>query len=503
MKKWLALLLAVLMLCAMTGCGDTSKPDDKDTTTTTTTKQEVAPIELVEGKIPADCYWTEDVASPARNVAVMMKANVNLADVQWLALNPDPPTLDQVLEHRSLKKDEIWTVNTYINDTVPNRGVACTDESGKTYYYAIVWSGRDGSMRLQELHIAGLSEERLTEIETFLNKTENNGFVCGNHYTCPQEASVFSILYDGAGIGVGSWEWTDEEVQDYIVAAEWEELYVSVLRFTCADVEALLQKKLGISLADLTKDVDMLYIEKYDAYYHAHSDMQYQAVEVIDGWLEGGENGLYVVNYIFGSDDNGNGKRGRVTLHFTNDGYQFVSNVEISAATNTIYLSSEQLDKINTFLNAPDNLGFVQRTFDRPEEVDWSEVLTGDVTFGVYETEWSDAERQALADYLEDTPGTANRYPRAKVEELFQKRLGLSPTELDTPISAHYSEEYDAYYLSFLGIEWVPVYVKSGKIENGIYIVDYSFDDHDATRRVTMRSTNDGFQFISNVSIED
>ena len=89
------------------------------------------------------------------------------------------------------------------------------------------------------------------------------------------------------------------------------------------------------------------------------------------------------------------------------------------------------------------------------------------------------------------------------LEELFQKRLGLSPTELDTPISAHYSEEYDAYYLSFLGIEWVPIYVKSGKIENGIYIVDYSFDDHDATRRVTMRSTNDGFQFISNVAIEE
>ena len=324
MKKWLALLLAVLMLRVMTGCGDNAKPDDKDTATTTTTKQEIAPIELVEGKIPSDCYWTEDASSHARNMAVMMKANVNLTDVQWLALNPDPPTLDQVLDHRALKKGEIWTVNTYINDAVPNRGIACTDENGKTYYYAITYSMKgDGS-----------------------------------------PSTSLTALNIGA-------------------------------------------------------------------------------------------------------------------------------------------LSSEQLEKINTFLNDPDNLGFVQRTFDRPEEVQWSEVLTGDVTFGVYETEWSEEEKQALSDYLEDTPGTANRYPRAKVEELFQKRLGLSPTELDTPISAHYSEEYDAYYLSFLGIEWVPIYVKSGQIENGIYIVDYSFDDHDATRRVTMRATDDGYQFISNVSIED
>ena len=64
-------------------------------------------------------------------------------------------------------------------------------------------------------------------------------------------------------------------------------------------------------------------------------------------------------------------------------------------------------------------------------------------------------------------------------------------------------EEYDAYYCFFLGVEWVPTNVKSGKIENGIYIVDCSFGYYDEARRVTMRATDDGFQFISNVSIED
>ena len=503
MKKWVALLLAVLMLCTLVGCGDKAKPDDKDTpTTTTTTKQEIVPIELVEGEIPSDCYWTEDVSAPARNMAVMIKANVNLTDVQWLALNPDPPTMNQVLDHRALKKGEIWTVNTYINDAVPNRGIACVDESGKTYYYAIAWSGKDGSISLSELNIEALSEERLTEVETMLNAEENNGFVSMNEYSCPEEVSLFDALYGGAGIGVGSWEWTEEEVQDYIVAAEWEELYTSVLRFAKADVEALLQKRLGISLADLTKDIDMVYIEKYDAYYHAHSDTQYQPVEVLSGWLEGGEGGLFVVDYKIGWSDDA----GRVTLKQTKDGYQFVSNVEISEAINTIHLSKEQLEKINTFLNDPDNLGFVQRSFDRPEEVKWSEVLTADVTFGVDEREWSDAERQALSDALEyDMSGSPIRYPRAKVEELFQKRLGIPLSALETPISAVYLAEYDAYYRSFLGIEWVPVYVKSGKIENGIYIVDYEIGsgEYVGHYRVTMRATADGFQFISNVSIEN
>ena len=64
-------------------------------------------------------------------------------------------------------------------------------------------------------------------------------------------------------------------------------------------------------------------------------------------------------------------------------------------------------------------------------------------------------------------------------------------------------EEYDAYYCFFLGIEWVPVSVTGGRIENGIYIVDYDFGYYSSPRQVTMRATDDGFQFISNVSIKD
>ena len=169
-------------------------------------------------------------------------------------------------------------------------------------------------------------------------------------------------------------------------------------------------------------------------------------------------------------------------------------------------LSEAKLDEINTFLNEPDNLGFVQRSFDRPEEVKWGEVLTADVTFGVDEREWSDAERQALSDALEyDMSGSPIRYPRTKVEELFQKRLGIPLSALEKPISAVYLAEYDAYYRSFLGIEWQSIRVTGGKIENGIYIVDYEIGsgEYVGHYRVTMRATDDGFQFISNVAIED
>ncbi|MBR2320437.1 MAG: hypothetical protein IKA50_06625 [Clostridia bacterium] len=336
MKKWLALLLAVLMLCALAGCGDDTETKQKDngttttTTTTTTTahtEQPMAPLTLVEDASPEVCYWYNDTAAVDTNETLVLRANTDLTKVQFVSLFPDAFVVDEVLYTLPVFEEFTFLcINTYISDTIPTRGVSCTDKEGKTYYYAFTYSGKDGSISLTELNITPLSEERLAEIETYLNAIENNGFVNDNIYSCPEEVSLFGALYDGAGIGVGSWEWTDEEVQDYIVAAEWEELYTSVLRFAKADVEALLQKRLGISIADLTKDVDMLYIEKYDAYYHAHSDTQYQPVEVLSGWLEGGEGGLYIIDYKIGWGDG----KGRVVLKLTKDGYRFVSNIAIA-----------------------------------------------------------------------------------------------------------------------------------------------------------------------------
>ena len=329
-KRLFAITLAVLMLCALMGCNDT-KPDDKDTPTTTTTQtqQETAPLTLVEGEVDPEllCYHFMDKDALEQNEELILKANVDLTNVQILELNATSPTIGKVLFTQPIHHaGQYWCIHTYVNDAVPTRGVACTDESGKTYYYAITYSMKgDGSpsLSLTELNVEALSAKKLVEIEAFLSDEENNGFVAFNEYDAPEEVSLPDALYD---IGVRHGDWTEDEIEAYLNATgqtDREEAFLRVIfRHDRAETEALLQKKLGISITLTVDNMKMRYIEELDAFFASHTDSGYRPVHPLHGWLE---DGLYVVDYEIGYS----GDTGRVTLRPTEDGYQFISNVAI------------------------------------------------------------------------------------------------------------------------------------------------------------------------------
>lgn len=504
MKKWFALCLAVLMLCALVGCGEKAKTDDKgkDTPTTTTNQQEVAPISLLEGEIPSDCYRYEDASIADHNVAVTVQANVNLVEFSWLALNPDPPTVERVLYTRTLNKDEIWTVNTYINDAVPNRGIACTDKDGKTYYYAVTYSmkGDDSpSLSLTALDISPLSAAQLDEIEAYLNAEENNGFVSFNHYTRPEEASLDDILYDRTA-GQHHSEWSEAERQAWLDANDFTEDYFvrPVYRFYRTDLEVLIQQKLGISLSVLENT--MLYLEEYDAYYdYSHSDSQRQQVEVESGYAEGD---LYTVTYKIRSSDSFDYEWCRVVLKPTEDGYQFVSNVEIAEETDAVDLSDTQLEEIETYLNAEENNGFVSMN----EYFDSKDVSLFDALYniGVPYWEWTDAETDA---YLKATGQTDKeaaflsvvfRHDRAKTEALIQEKLGISITLSEDNMKMRYIEELDAFFDSHTDTSYQTVEVVDGYASGGMYYIDYELAWGDIGR-VVLLPVEDGYRFIANI----
>lgn len=301
----------------------TQQPTIGETTPTAPIISSDEPLVLLPNEGGVDGWYYADTKATSHNASLLFMTTTALTNLRFIALNPDLPTVGETLSTVSyLAAGESWVVDTYINDTIPNRGVACTDENGKTYYYAITYSMRGDAaypIRLTRLDITDLSTAQMQQAQALLNLRENIGFLSMNEYTCPEEASLTDILYDGAGIGVGSWEWTEEEQNDFLAAAGWEEWYISATRYARADVEALIDEKLGIPLAALEND--LLYIEKYDAYYHAHSDTQMTTITVLDGVME---NNYYILDYTGCF----NGK-GRVVLQFVENGYRFVSNVEI------------------------------------------------------------------------------------------------------------------------------------------------------------------------------
>lgn len=281
------------------------------------------PLVLLPNEGGADGWYYADTKATSHNASLLFMTTTALTNLRFIALNPDLPTVGETLSTVSyLAAGESWVVDTYINDTVPNRGVACTDENGKTYYYAITYSMRGDAaypIRLTRLDITDLSTAQMQQAQALLNLRENIGFLSMNEYTYPEEASLTDILYDGAGIGVNASEWTEEEQNDFLVAAGWEEWYVPATRYARADVEALIDEKLGIPLSALENN--LLYIEKYDAYYHAHSDTQMTTITVLDGVME---NNYYILDYTGCFNE-----KGRVVLQFVENGYRFVSNVEI------------------------------------------------------------------------------------------------------------------------------------------------------------------------------
>lgn len=170
-----------------------------------------------------------------------------------------------------------------------------------------------------------LTESQLREIEAFLNERANNGLVGSqNLYTVPQQVDVHLALYDGGGIGTsGTTNWSEQEKRDVLAATGWGEYYAPPLKLKRADVDAFLQEKIGISLADVPKDrfYGFWYVEAYDAYYTMHGDTNYLAVTVFDGQVDGER---YIVHYTvpyFGDYT--------VTLAKTANGYRFLSNTSI------------------------------------------------------------------------------------------------------------------------------------------------------------------------------
>lgn len=162
---------------------------------------------------------------------------------------------------------------------------------------------------------AELTAEEQEYFTEFANMKENNGFLL-SQYEEVSKADLNEILYNGAGIE--SDPLSEEERKAYEAKAYPVES--DITRLTTEQIDAFLQRKAGISMADMEGSLDWVYLDMWDSYVFQHGDTNFctfvctggtRTGKVFELHLKAAEE--YVSDCI-------------VTLEKNGDDYQFVSN---------------------------------------------------------------------------------------------------------------------------------------------------------------------------------
>lgn len=166
-----------------------------------------------------------------------------------------------------------------------------------------------------------VTQQEISNIENYLNKLENNGFVRtsfdeGN----ANGINVGEVLQDLSQF-IGS-DYTQEELKEVGI----ENTYVATHKFTTENINSFLTKKLGFGLEKIEEyQLNYRYSEKYDAYYTQHGDTSCRAVRVTKCTKDGN---IYFVHAELADEVVTSGRKTvmDIKLEKNGDEYKFLSN---------------------------------------------------------------------------------------------------------------------------------------------------------------------------------
>lgn len=161
-----------------------------------------------------------------------------------------------------------------------------------------------------------LTAEELQWFADFVNDGENYGFLL-SQYERPEEVNLEEVLYNGAGMENAPF--TEEERQAY----ESEGCFVDtdITNLSGTQIDAFLQKKMGISFAETKNGLDWFYFEGNDCYLFQHGDTNQTSFLCVSGRQEGDVIILQCkATEAYRSDC-------ILTLKKAGDTYRFVSNI--------------------------------------------------------------------------------------------------------------------------------------------------------------------------------
>lgn len=174
-------------------------------------------------------------------------------------------------------------------------------------------------------------------------------------------------------------------------------------------------------------------------------------------------------------------------------------------------ITDAEKQEIQAYLNDVANNGFVSycHYYTSPKEIDLSTVFYDGAGVGAMVSDtWGEQEHQAVLNAvgINEFYIPVYKVTRVAVEAVVQEKLGISIDDVESDITDgfYYVEAYDAYYQAHSDSNLNPVTITGGKNDGaGLYIIEYDYNfDTNKKMIVTLRKTDTGYQFVSNVKAE-
>ena len=133
-----------------------------------------------------------------------------------------------------------------------------------------------------------LSEKEITVFNTeFFNGdiTNMNNMLLSSEYSQPDEINLFELFYNGVGGAFGE---VSEDELSMLTELCSDAPYLDIIKITTNEMDASLQEKMGISLAETKKTGldSFYYLEQYDSYYLIMGDSNFDWCMVTSGTWE-------------------------------------------------------------------------------------------------------------------------------------------------------------------------------------------------------------------------
>lgn len=169
-------------------------------------------------------------------------------------------------------------------------------------------------------------------------------------------------------------------------------------------------------------------------------------------------------------------------------------------------ISEDELAIIDEKLNSREYSGFLDKGFDRLEDIDWKAVFYDGA--GISTTEISEREKQALKKELhtEELYGDVTAISRQDMSDFILSHTGYETDAKELAVDGTYLEEFDKYYFIHFDTNYVPFKCLSGLKYGDLYQVTLQFDNSNEEdwankpqRLLTFEDKNGVFELKSNI----